>query len=197
MHWKRRRNSWWIETNLSPISLGPVNLIRKNKKEAETLDRSDGPSHPTDRHHVHFDRFSPEEVEAVVPACPGGGVYRVIAVAMGRRPVIRFSGGRSVIGLFGAPSAFIRRRQPMRGKRRVLSSSAGIAGDPGGGEVGLPYYSLPEGTLRAAAAAVRRLRRFSMSPGAGAAVSLHAVHAMAAPALRLLKHRVNAPSSTG
>jgi TatD DNase family protein len=33
--------------------------------------------------HVHFDRFSPEEVEAVVRRAREAGVYRVIAVAMG------------------------------------------------------------------------------------------------------------------
>src|SRR5690606_335302 len=61
------------------------------------------------------------------------------------------------------------------------------------GEVGLPYYSLPEGERSAPpAAAVRRLRAFlDVARELELPVSLHAVHAMAAPALRLLKkHRV-------
>ncbi|SFG51888.1 TatD DNase family protein [Planifilum fulgidum] len=146
--------------------------------------------------HVHFDRFSPEEVEAVVRRAREAGVYRVIAVAMGEASChsllrwkerypdfleIAFGVHPEEAADEGETERVLKLIRRYRGVIRAV------------GEVGLPYYSLPEGERSAPpAAAVRRLRAFlDVARELELPVSLHAVHAMAAPALRLLKkHRV-------
>ena len=146
--------------------------------------------------HVHFDRFPEAEAEAIIRRARDAGVCRVFAVAMGEASChsllrwkerypdfleIAFGVHPEVEAGAGETERVLRLIRRHRGVIRAV------------GEVGLPHYSLPEGKrLVPPPSAVKRLESFlEVARELDLPVSLHAVHAMAAPALRLLKkHRV-------
>jgi TatD DNase family protein len=146
--------------------------------------------------HVHFDRFSEDEVEAIIRRAREAGVCRVLAVATGEascHSLLRWKERypdflEIAFGLHpeeeadaGETERVLRLIRRYRGVIRAV------------GEVGLPHYSLPEGKrLVPPASAVKRLELFlEIARELDLPVSLHAVHRMAAPALKLLKkHRV-------
>ncbi|PRX40829.1 TatD DNase family protein [Planifilum fimeticola] len=146
--------------------------------------------------HVHFDRFPEAEAEAIIRHARDAGVCRVFAVAMGEASChsllrwkerypdfleIAFGVHPEMEAGAGETERVLRLIRRHRGVIRAV------------GEVGLPHYSLPEGKrLFPPPSAVKRLESFlEVARELDLPVSLHAVHAMAAPALRLLKkHRV-------
>ncbi len=146
--------------------------------------------------HVHFDRLPEDEAEAIIRRARDAGVRRVFAVAMGEASChsllrwkerypdfleIAFGVHPEVEAGAGETERVLRLIRRHRGVIRAV------------GEVGLPHYSLPEGKrLVPPPSAVKRLESFlEVARELDLPVSLHAVHAMAAPALRLLKkHRV-------
>jgi TatD DNase family protein len=146
--------------------------------------------------HVHWDRLPPGEAEAIVRRAREAGVCRVFAVAMGEaschsllRWKDRFPDFLEIaFGIHpeegadeGETERVLRLIHRHRGVIRAV------------GEVGLPYYSLPEAErFVPSASAVKRLEAFlEIARELDVPVLLHAVHTMAAAALKLLKkHRI-------
>lgn len=161
--------------------------------------------------HVHWDQFSDEEVPAIIRRAKQAGVHHVVAVASGADSCLHLLEWKRrlpdwltvAFGVHPERETDETEVETVIGLiRRHHEEISAI------GEVGLPYYTLPETQRKQppSPAAVARLSRFLLLAAEfDLPVVLHAVHETAEPVRRLLRrygvkkavfHWLKAPADT-